>query len=91
MMPKAMRTPDQQHAETDDTVTQSGREPRRAPASVAQLFDRFSRDSTVDAGHAAGLGSSIARAYAQAHGGDLLYHPSTAPGARFELVLPRPQ
>jgi signal transduction histidine kinase len=49
------------------------------------LFDRFTRGQTT-AG--SGLGLAIARAYARAHGGDLLYKP-TQGGARFELVVPQ--
>jgi signal transduction histidine kinase len=52
---------------------------------VPRLFDRFERGAE---GQGAGLGLTIAKAYAQAHGGDLLYAP-TENGARFELVLPR--
>jgi signal transduction histidine kinase len=52
---------------------------------VPRLFDRFERG---ELGQGTGLGLSIARAYATAHGGDLLYQPSAA-GARFELLLPR--
>jgi signal transduction histidine kinase len=37
----------------------------------------------------AGLGLSIAQSFAQAQGGDLIYHPAQPTGARFELVLPR--
>jgi two-component system, OmpR family, sensor histidine kinase KdpD len=51
-----------------------------------RLFDRFSRGSGGEAGH--GLGLAIARAYAQAHGGDLFYDPRER-GARFELVIPQ--
>jgi signal transduction histidine kinase len=51
----------------------------------ARLFDRFERG---DDAHGTGLGLSIARAYARAHGGDLVYEPSDA-GSRFELLLPR--
>jgi signal transduction histidine kinase len=49
-----------------------------------QLFDRFVR------GHegGSGLGLAISRAYARAHGGDLVYDDD-ADGARFELVLPQ--
>ena len=50
-----------------------------------RLFDRFAR------GHGAeshGLGLAIARAYAQAHGGDLVYQPRGR-GARFELLIPQ--
>ncbi|MFL5951649.1 MAG: ATP-binding protein [Gaiellaceae bacterium] len=55
---------------------------------VPSLFDRFQRsDKARQSGTGAGLGLSIARLYARAHGGDLVYDP-TADGARFDLVLP---
>jgi signal transduction histidine kinase len=59
---------------------------------VPRLFDRFTRSggSTGPAG-GAGLGLAIAKSYANAHGGDLLYHPARPQGACFELVLPRPR
>ena len=50
-----------------------------------RVFDRFARGGG-ETGH--GLGLAIARAYAQAHGGDLVYDPSGR-GARFELILPQ--
>jgi signal transduction histidine kinase len=53
----------------------------------ARLFERFARG---DAGRGSGLGLAIARAYAQAHGGDLVYHEQPR-GARFELVVPQEQ
>jgi two-component system sensor histidine kinase MtrB len=49
------------------------------------MFERFSRGGET-AG--SGLGLAIARAYARAHGGDLLYEPRSR-GARFELVVPQ--
>jgi signal transduction histidine kinase len=52
---------------------------------VPRLFDRFERGET---GQGSGLGLAIAKAYANAHGGDLIYHPGE-PGSRFELILPR--
>jgi signal transduction histidine kinase len=52
---------------------------------VPRLFDRFERGST---GEGTGLGLAIAKAYANAHGGELLYHPGRG-GACFELILPR--
>lgn len=52
---------------------------------VPRLFDRFERGS---AGQGSGLGLAIAKAYANAHGGDLLYHRDRG-GACFELILPR--
>jgi signal transduction histidine kinase len=50
-----------------------------------RLFDRFARGHG-ETGH--GLGLAIARAYAQAHGGNLVYDPR-ARGARFELLIPQ--
>lgn len=50
-----------------------------------KIFDRFARGGS-ESGH--GLGLAIARAYAQAHGGDLLYQPRPS-GARFELLIPQ--
>jgi signal transduction histidine kinase len=49
------------------------------------LFERFARGGE---GHGSGLGLAIARAYALAHGGDLVHAPGGA-GSRFELILPR--
>jgi signal transduction histidine kinase len=58
------------------------------PEFVPNLFDRFQRsDAARQTGTGAGLGLSIARLYARAHGGDLVYDPG-ADGARFDLVLP---
>jgi signal transduction histidine kinase len=50
-----------------------------------RLFDRFVRG---DRAVGSGLGLSIARAYARAHGGDLIFQP-TERGTRFELVVPQ--
>jgi signal transduction histidine kinase len=58
---------------------------------VPMLFERFTREDSRQAGGGAGLGLSIAKAYAHAHGGDLLYADAHPHGARFELVVPRPQ
>jgi signal transduction histidine kinase len=49
-----------------------------------RLFERFARGEHA---HGSGLGLAIARAYARAHGGDLVYEPGTG-GARFEVILP---
>jgi signal transduction histidine kinase len=56
---------------------------------VPRLFDRFTR-SPEARGRAdgSGLGLAIARAYARAHGGDIVYEPAMPHGARFEVVLP---
>jgi signal transduction histidine kinase len=50
-----------------------------------RIFDRFAR-GRGQTGH--GLGLAIARAYARAHGGDLVYDPRRR-GARFELLIPQ--
>jgi signal transduction histidine kinase len=50
-----------------------------------RLFDRFARGTDAPG---SGLGLAIARAYARAHGGDIVYDPVER-GARFELILPQ--
>jgi two-component system sensor histidine kinase MtrB len=49
------------------------------------MFERFSRGESA---RGSGLGLAIARAYARAHGGDLVYEQAGG-GARFELVVPQ--
>ena len=49
------------------------------------LFERFVRSGGA---HGSGLGLTIARAYARAHGGDLVFEPGER-GARFELIVPQ--
>jgi signal transduction histidine kinase len=59
------------------------------PEFVPRLFDRFARDPEAQARtDGSGLGLAIARAYARAHGGDIVYEPAMPHGARFEVVLP---
>jgi signal transduction histidine kinase len=58
------------------------------PAFVPRLFDRFTRGTVPGVGQGSGLGLAIARAYAEAHGGTLIYEPAKPRGARFEVVLP---
>ncbi|MEU0494564.1 HAMP domain-containing sensor histidine kinase [Mycobacterium sp. NPDC006124] len=60
-----------------------------APADRERIFDRLVRlDASRNRDHGgAGLGLSIARALARAHGGDLVCEPSEV-GARFRLTLP---
>jgi signal transduction histidine kinase len=56
------------------------------PDFEEHLFERFQRAASGKGG--AGLGLSIARLYAHALGGELIYAPRRPHGARFELVLP---
>jgi signal transduction histidine kinase len=59
------------------------------PEFVSNLFERFTRSKqTRHRASGSGLGLAIARAYAQAHRGDLFYEPAEPSGARFKLVLP---
>jgi two-component system, OmpR family, sensor kinase len=53
------------------------------------LFERFTRAGVArDRVAGTGLGLSIARAYAQAHRGDLRYERGQPSGARFVVDLP---
>lgn len=61
------------------------------PEFVDNLFELFSRSAEARArGLGSGLGLSIARSYARAHGGDLVYSAAQGSGARFEFVIPSP-
>jgi K+-sensing histidine kinase KdpD len=51
----------------------------------SRLFERFAPGAETGS---SGLGLAIARLYARAHGGDIVYDPLDR-GARFELVLPQ--
>src|SRR4051794_19844314 len=53
---------------------------------AGRLFERFARTEGDNVG--SGLGLAIARAYARAHGGDLVYDRRER-GARFELIVPQ--
>jgi signal transduction histidine kinase len=59
------------------------------PDLVPVLFERFTRSgASRERAEGAGLGLAIAKSYAQAHGGDLLYEPRRPQGAIFRLVIP---
>jgi signal transduction histidine kinase len=55
------------------------------------LFERFTRSEEAQSDvPGTGLGLSIARAFARAHGGELLYRSGDGGGACFEFVVPQP-
>ena len=51
----------------------------------SRLFERFAPGEDTGS---SGLGLAIARSYARAHGGDIVYDPRDR-GARFQLILPQ--
>jgi len=60
-----------------------------APEFIPDLFERFSRsEGSRASATGTGLGLAIARSYARAHGGDLIYEDAVPSGAVFRLVLP---
>jgi signal transduction histidine kinase len=70
-------------------VTVEDHGPGVPPEFVPLLFDRFARSAASAAGtQGTGLGLAIARSYAQAHSGEVSYHPAASSGAVFELTLP---
>lgn len=60
-----------------------------SPEFVPRLFERFARSEiSRKRSEGAGLGLALSRLYARANGGDLVYEPTSAPGAHFCLILP---
>lgn len=60
--------------------------PGLSPSSVQKLFDPFVRGG--DGHDGSGLGLSVVRAVAEAHGGDLKCRPSPEGGSNFEVAIP---
>ncbi len=56
-----------------------------------RIFDRFARSAVRSGDEGFGLGLSLVRAIAEAHGGSVSVHPEPSGGARFVLTLPYPQ
>ena len=68
-------------------VSDSG--PGVSPEDQARIFDRFARGSGGrQVGEGAGLGLSIVRAIAVAHGGDVLLDSVQGRGATFTITIP---
>jgi two-component system OmpR family sensor kinase len=64
--------------------------PGVTPADREQIFERFGRSAVADHDEGFGLGLSIVRAIAQAHGGGVSLEDEAPHGARFVITLPIP-
>ncbi|HSI09005.1 MAG: ATP-binding protein, partial [Rariglobus sp.] len=68
-------------------ITVADRGPGLPAAHAAQIFDRFARGDPARAG-GLGLGLSIVRGFAEAHGGRIEASDNPGGGARFTLSIP---
>ena len=59
-----------------------------APADQAKIFDRFERRGTRMLSGSSGLGLSIVRAIAEAHGGRVELRSERGEGAQFTIIVP---
>ena len=69
------------------SVSNSG--PRLDPTGVQRLLEPFERGGRAGDGRGAGLGLSIVRAIAEAHGGDVALRARESGGLDVEVALPR--
>ena len=76
------------HPDTlEATVSDTG--PGIALADLPRIFDRFFRSDPSRSAAGTGLGLSLARAIARAHGGDIVADSVPGEGATFTTILPR--
>ncbi len=59
-----------------------------SPDDLAHVFDRFRTGSNVKGGRGTGLGLSLVRAVANAHGGSVNVRSTVGDGSEFEILLP---
>lgn len=71
------------------SITVSDVGPGLSPSSAQKLFEPFVRGGS--GGEGSGLGLSVVRAVAEAHGGELRCRPNAERGSTFELRLPATQ
>lgn len=76
-------------AEATVRVRDSG--PGVAPADRERIFEPFERGASAPARPGAGVGLSLAREIARAHGGSVVLESDAGPGASFLVRLPRVQ
>ena len=62
---------------------------RRRQLASEHVFERFFRGHASPSGKGAGLGLSVVRSVAEAHGGEALIESTPGSGTRVEMVLPR--
>ena len=62
--------------------------PGVAPEHRDQIFERFARSAVAENDEGFGLGLSIVRAIARAHGGSVSLEDEQPHGARFVITLP---
>jgi two-component system OmpR family sensor kinase len=62
--------------------------PGFAPGGTARAFERFYRGDPARSGSGSGLGLSIVRELARAHGGTAIAENLSPRGARVSVVLP---
>jgi two-component system sensor histidine kinase MprB len=75
-------------AVADGTLTVRDHGPGIAENDTERIFDRFYRATAARGKPGSGLGLSIVRQVAEAHGGRALAEPAAGGGSRFRLVLP---
>lgn len=59
------------------------------PDALPHVFERFFRGHASPSGKGAGLGLSVVRSVAEAHGGEARIASTPGSGTRVEMVLPR--
>jgi two-component system, OmpR family, sensor kinase len=64
--------------------------PGVAPEDREQIFERFGRSAVPEDDEGFGLGLSIVRAIARAHGGSVSLQEEQPHGARFVITVPVP-
>jgi len=79
---------DAYRAGTNAVITVSDHGRGISPADQPHIFDRFFRGDRARTGDGAGLGLSMVKWIAEAHGGSVRLVQSSASGSVFEVVLP---